>query len=437
MAQYRIGQLRISPTQADFEQQLQNAHQAKLRPECLCTGEAGLPMYIARINNRYWIKRMPSTGRKHAVGCSSWETPEEFSGRSDLVGTALRYKEDEVALRLGFSLSHRGTGDGNAMEKSSREKPTAKSELEDTRLTLRSLLHDLWDEEGLTSWSGISTPRDWSYVYDCLTKAASRRTVKHAELLRYLYIPKALIKENQREIEGERRQRFARIAGVDDKKVHHLLVVMGEIAPIEGNGGDRIVNFKEMPNQPFVIKEDLYKQMLKHLGREMNLASTKSAGHLIMIGTVRIEREGTPVFEEVFLMYVTENWIPYENLYERLLIEDLINDGRSFMRLLRYNRPNNAPMPTLLLTDCDNAPLSIYVRESQSSPPSAQLSAAVAASKYQTIVWDVLERGELPELPPKSSDSRPWVPGDASPAQSPSEADGLARAAYSGAEPVL
>lgn len=403
MAKYRIGDKTISPAEANFEQVLQAAKQAGLRPECLCTGDAGVVMYIAQINNRFWLKRMPNSGRMHAVGCASWETPEEFSGRHDLVGSALRYKEkEEVALRLGFSLSHRGKGDGDAMERSNKEKPTAKVAPEDARLTLKSLLHYLWDEAGLTAWTGGDEPRDWPFVHDSLSLAAARKTVKHAELQNYLFIPKPRSRHTQGEIDSDRRKRFGQIAGFDDKKVRHLLLMTGQVKSMKQVGGDWNVLFEEMPGYPFLIKGDLHAQMIKHLGREMRLVSSESPGFLVLVGTFYVEQGGIAVFEEVSLMYVNESWIPYESIYERDLIGALIEQKRSFLRLLRYNRPNASPMPTLLLTDCGDDPVAVYVLDAESSTSSGQMTAAAAASKYESIVWDPKVTGDIPTVPPKT-----------------------------------
>ena len=373
-------------------------------------------MYIAHINDRYWLKRMPGTGRRHAVGCSSWEIPEEFSGRSDLVGSAIHYTEDEVKLRLGFPLSHRGRRDKEKVEQANAEKPTAKGKIDDARLTLRSLLHYLWDEAGLTTWSADCLPRNWAFAYDSLSMAAARKTVKHAELQRYLYLPRPCDKQRVAQIEGERRQRFAQVSGTDDKKVHHLLVMVGAVESIKLSGENYRATFTDMPNYPIVIKPDLYGKMLKNLGKEMRMCQADSTGQMIMIGTFCVEVEGTAVFEEVALMYVNEDWIPYENIYDRDLIEKLQKDKRSFLRLLRYNRPTATPMPTLLLTDQGDAPLSIYVLDAEASTTAKQIEDSAIASKYEYIVWNPKVDGEIPALPPiqlrSNSSQAVTLPGD-------------------------
>jgi hypothetical protein len=415
MSKYRIGDITVSSTQPDFEQTLETAYLAKLRPECLCVGEKGLAMYIAQINNRYWVKRMPNSGGEHAVGCGSWETPEEFSGRSDLIGSALNYKEGEVALRLGFALSHRGKKkEVEPIEKSNKEKPTAKADADETKLTLRSLLHYLWDEAGLTSWAGrAGKPRDWTYVHDQLSMAASRKTVKHLELLRHLFIPQSPSKDRQAEIDADRRLRFAQVAGPDPvKKVQHLLMMVGAVNPMLQVGADYHITFKDLPNFPFIVGSTLRDQMFRNLGREMRLAQTLSPGHLVMLGTVRVEKEGTAFFEEIALMYVNEKWIPYENIYERDLLDELIKDERCFLRLLRYNRPSSNPMPSFLLTDCGDAPVSIYVIDAESSLGSAQVAASAAASKYESIIWNPKIEGAIPAFPQKSEGTGTAEPAD-------------------------
>ncbi|MCQ4438491.1 DUF1173 domain-containing protein, partial [Clostridioides difficile] len=62
-----------------FLAKLPAAHEAKTRPLCLCSTPP-IPMYIARFEGRYQVKRMPGTGAKHKLGCDSYETPPGLSG---------------------------------------------------------------------------------------------------------------------------------------------------------------------------------------------------------------------------------------------------------------------------------------------------------------------------------------------------------------------
>jgi len=397
VARYSIGQATVSPDQPDFEQMLQSAYNSKLRPNCLCVGASGVPMYISQINGRFWLKRMPDTGRQHATGCASWEMPEEFSGRSDLYGSGFTYEENEVKLRLNFPLSRRGGQSPPPTAKANAEKPSVQAD--GKRLTLRSLLHYLWDEAGLTNWPGKNARRNWTFVNESLTIAADQKTVKQDNLQHYLYLPEAWTKEHREEISGRRRERFARISGTDGKNGHQLLLVIAEVKDIEQAGmGFRTV-FYHLPDCPFVMEQKLHERLLRHFGKEMRMWTGKQPGHMILTGTFSVSPEGTPMLEEVCLMFVSEEWIPYDNIYELAIIQKLVAEKRTFLRILRYNRPTAAPMPTFLLTDHGNDPVALYVLDAESSADVAQVEASASASSYAHWMWNPRTHGEILPMP--------------------------------------
>ncbi|MQY18961.1 DUF1173 family protein [Nocardia macrotermitis] len=65
-------------------------------PGCLCnpSEDGGVPMYVARIGDRYYLKCMPGSGPDHAPDCGSWSPPAELSGLAPLLGTAIRDNPD-------------------------------------------------------------------------------------------------------------------------------------------------------------------------------------------------------------------------------------------------------------------------------------------------------------------------------------------------------
>ena len=63
-----------------------------------------------------------------------------------------------------------------------------------------------------------------------------------------------------------------------------------------------------------------------------------------------------PEFEEMALMTVTSEWIPFENVYDKLLIEQLTRARRSFVKGLRYNMPAQRPMASCVASDTQPRP---------------------------------------------------------------------------------
>jgi hypothetical protein len=241
--------------------------------------------------------------------------------------------------------------------------------------------------------------RNWTFVSESLTIAADQKTVKQDNLQHYLYLPESWTKEHREEIAGRRRERFARISGTDGKNGHQLLLVIAEVKDIEQAGiGFRTV-FYHLPDCPFVMEQKLHERLLRHFGKEMRMWTGKQPGHMILTGTFSVSPEGMPMLEEVCLMFVSEEWIPYDNIYELAMIQKLVAEKRTFFRILRYNRPTAAPMPTFLLTDHGKDPVALYVLDAESSADVAQVEASASASSYAHWMWSPRTHGEIPPMP--------------------------------------
>jgi hypothetical protein len=113
----------------------------------------GVEMYVARLmssHGGYIVKRMPDTGSYHAPDCPSYEPPAEFSGLGQVLGSAIT--EDpttgETTLKLDFPLIK--MPGRSQMPPSGSDRDSVASD--GIKLTLRGLLHFLWDEAELTRW---------------------------------------------------------------------------------------------------------------------------------------------------------------------------------------------------------------------------------------------------------------------------------------------
>ncbi|MCC7458051.1 MAG: DUF1173 family protein [Nitrospira sp.] len=174
---YLVGGRRLDTGSAEFGDAIAAAHAAHQRPRCLCL-VGGVEMYVARLagsNEGYIVKRMPDTGCQHAPDCPSYEPPPEASGLGQVLGSAIT--EDpatgETTLKLDFPMSKiagRSTmptagGDSDSVASSG------------TRLSLRGLLHYLWDQAELTRWQpGFAGKRSWGTVRRHLLQAAEHKS---------------------------------------------------------------------------------------------------------------------------------------------------------------------------------------------------------------------------------------------------------------------
>lgn len=369
MSNYRINAAVISPENPDFQDLLRSAYQARLRPMCLCKGEPGIPMYIALVNDRFWLKRMPNSGQEHAMGCGSWDMPEELSGRKDVFNSGVTYEGDEVRLKFDFSLTKiagrtppaPATGAGTSVKAAA------------SRLTLQGLLHFLWEEAGLTKWPGMGTRRDYAFVYSSLTAAMQQKSVGKDELENHVLLPEPdHFKSNPYEISPKIQKMIDSIAIPDGKQGHHLLIALGELEdelPAAGYASDFPAMLAHFKNRPFLVNEKTKKGLDRRYGGLNELWTGqripgRPASHMVVIGTFSASVQGSLRIEEWTQMLVDENWIPYDSLNERDLLRQLILEKRSFQRPLRYNRHDKIIMPSYMLTDTAPKPCAIFLAPS-------------------------------------------------------------------------
>lgn len=410
MAKYRIGSTVAAPNQPDFPRLLEDAYKAHVRPFCLCKGEPGSPMYIACVNGAFYLKRMPNTGKQHASTCTSWDTPDELSGRGDLIGTAISYEEEKIIVKIGFPLSKIGkrTTPQNGGE---REEEKAEVDASGKKLTFRGFLHFIWQEAGLVKWEHSSQSRNWSFVHPLLIDASEHIEVHNAPLSKNLYVPEPFLtfkdpsktREYAEKIELRRRDRFRSfMPGESNRKMKPLMVVIGELKAVTKNGiGGHQVTLKHLPDYRFLVDEELFKNIHGAWGTEINMWTTdsKSKRRIILGATCAVLPEGVAQLEKVCLMLVNDQWIPFDTLYQEELLCKLQDARRSFTRVLRYNHSKGTISLAAWLNDAGEQPIAMHIVANDEELQQAMKD--TADSPYKRWYWNVGASLEVPAFPAK------------------------------------
>jgi hypothetical protein len=396
----------VNPHQPDISKILAQAYEefkakGKLRPMCLCNGEPGLPMYIVKVSENFYLKRMPNTGRDHAVGCGSWEMPDEFSGRTDVFGSGISYDGENMMLRLSFPLAKQGSRVAPEPNPNSSDDKLSVNN-GGKRLSLQGLLHMLWEEAGLNKWQGAEPNRTWEYVFQNLNMAVDGKVVKQHPLGRFLYIPQPFNKEKIEELEGDRKKRFIEHAMQEGKQGHQLMLLIAELKKIDeaGSGGYRAI-VKHVPGFSFIVNDHLNDRIIKNYSKEIATirATEEKWSHQIVAATFSVMPEGSAEIEEISYMPVTAQWIPFDNIYENELFSKLVATKRSFTRPLRYNRAKGVSMPSAVLTDTAGGPTALYVVAVGQDIEKVQRESLEL--DYDKWFWDLTASAMLPGLPPR------------------------------------
>lgn len=383
MSTYIFGRQLVAAEHPSFPGLVAMAHADKTRPLCACK-TPGVPMYIARVGERYIVKRMPSSGIAHHPDCQSFEPPPELSGLGEVSGSAIQEDVETgmTTLKLDFSLS-RAAG-RSAPPPKGAEADTVRTD--GSKLTLRGLLHYLWEESGLNKWSpAMDGKRSWYVVRKFLLQAALQKDAKGSPLDTLLFIPESFSIEKKDDIERRRLAKLSRIvtpaAPGGNRPLMLLVGEVKEIAP--ARYGQKII-VKHLPSMHFMLADDLAKKMAKRFVNELALWNADESTHLMLVATFGIGASGFVTVEEMALMVTSSNWIPVEHAAESELVAALTADHRRFAKGMRYNLATTKPLATVVLTDSNPKPVAMYVMPMG------------ASDEYRDALGDLIDTGAFP-----------------------------------------
>ena len=394
---YRIGQAILTQEDAGFGAALAEAYRARQRPVCLCCDQ-GAAMYIARIGEQFFVKRMPLSGADHDPHCQSYEPPYELSGLGPLIGGAIQLDPDKgmAALKLDFSLSKRGAlkSTGGAVQ---NERPV-KNEIR--KLSLRALLHYLWHQGGLTEWTAHwAGKRHWFQVRSHLIDAAATMTVKGGALTERLFVPENFRPDDKAAID---KRRALALAGIRAPAAgpRKLMLLIGEVKEFASARSGQKIIVKHMPGFPLMIEETVWRRLQSRYAAELQLWQANTTFHLVVIATFGMTQSGLASIDEIVLMSTSEQWLPIENAYEQQLVERLSRLSLKSVKGLRFNLSCNQPIAAATLPHRRPAPVALYI-----VPPDAdeEFEAALAdmiaaRTDVEPWIWRVAE-GEMPPFP--------------------------------------
>ncbi len=319
-------------------------------------------MYVARLagsDRGYIVKRMPDTGSHHAPDCPSYEPPAEFSGRGQVLGSAIT--EDpatgETTLRLDFPLA-RMPG-RSTMPPAGGESDSVSSS--GTKLSLRGLLHYLWDQAELTRWHpGFVGKRTWATVRRHLLQAAEHKLARGDSLRARLYVPEPFSIDERDAIDVRRLAQWQHAVAAPGK-AQHLMLLIGEVKEIvpARYGFKAIV--KHMPDQAFSIDEQLYRRLGRRFEPELALWGASDDIHMVMIATFGVSNAGVPAIHELCLMPVTRQWLPVADGFEKQLLDRLVGENRAFVKGLHYNLGRDNGIASAVLTDCEGLAPMLFI----------------------------------------------------------------------------
>lgn len=398
MQRYYLLDREIESDDPGFEALLGRAYTLHTGALCLCRRDVELKLYISQRLGSFVLSRWPGTGQAHIPGCEHYEAPDFLTGKGEVQGTAI-VEDDagDVSLKFGFPLS-RGAA-RSAPGAMTNEKPTVVSK--GHRLSMRGLLHFLWDRAELTHWHPrMANKRNWFVVRRAVVNAALGCRVRGEALMSSLFVPEPFQLDRNDDIEKRRRSEL----GEAYASLDAIMVIVGEVKTIEpARYGEKIM-IRHLPDWPFLMDEDMAKRFHRRFAVEEELwRSDEDGGHLMMAASFSIGRSGLPHLYEMAVMPVTAQWLPYETRDERSLIAKAVTAQRRFVKGLRFNLASEKPIASIALKDTGPEATAVYL--ARNLPDPAQDEALGLLLKTPGVHHQVWRPGET--LPAVVSGSRP------------------------------
>ena len=394
------------PHDPGLQEALARVYGTPARPRCLCT-EGGVEMYVSKFHE-FVIKRMPESGNGHALTCPSNDLQASESGIGQLLGEAIIERgSGDVELRLGFPLTRRL---GRAA--SVRDAPsTSDVTVARKQLSLRGLLHFLWERAGFNRWyPGMHGKRSYAVLRKFLLQACDGVETKGLQLSERVFVPEPFSVERANEISRRRKEALSALLAPDTNTQFGMMIVIGELKEFRPTTSAYLIVMKHLPDCPFVLEPRAGERVRNTFEREL-LAWNSGQVRLVAACLTHARDEHCYEIDSLTLMMIGAQWIPLEHVHEKDVADKLIGEARAFIKPLRYETKHAGQFPNFELLDVGLRPLPLDILSSfLTRVERAAKVKAIEARTPKGWMWDTAEGAVIPDLPGKRGGAKDVLP---------------------------
>ena len=273
------------------------------------------------------------------------------------------------------------------------------------RMSLRALLHYLYERAGFNRWyPAMEGRRNQGVLHKYLSEAARGVLLKGAMLDERLYVPEPFRAEFKEQIGERRRKKLALLLSHEDAVQFKMAILVGEYNGSEPTTFGRRIIVKHLPDVPLYMQSKAWERVERSYGAILQArdADVSRKPRVMLAALIYAKREHVYQVDTLSMMLTTDQWIPLEGLHELPLIEALQRAQRAFVKPLKYDARTVAAFPNVLLLDCGKVPLPLHVVSPFVDVKERALKEkVVAACGMSAWVWTTDK--VLPPLPERAS----------------------------------
>jgi hypothetical protein len=321
-----VAQARLQPGQIKA---LTKMHLAKQRCECQCAPNR--PKLLVRRTPSAWIiARMPHTEAQHSAQCAFAESFSIEITRPGKHPDAIDFRRGIARVNLGISLKSQAYPICDD-ERNGSDLPREREVHVVTRTTLAGFAHLAWERAKLNAWTPcLSDRRSWLDYASLIMQEANRCTIDGVSALEYVYPlvcessePEAL---EEAHLALQQRLALARARG-------QRVILVGPVADAEPTfirfAGLTTVAYHKGSKNAVALKEQI-KQRCDAQPIAWAIIEPKMPRGAIMAETGAL---GMNVIE-MHVLFCTRQLIPTNSRSEAKLLDQLVSEGRSFIKPL-------------------------------------------------------------------------------------------------------
>ena len=213
-------------------------------------------------------------------------------------------------------------------------------------LSLRGLLHYLWERAGFNRWyPRMQGKRSYWVLRKFLLQASEEVETKGLRLAERVFIPENFSRDQVAEI-AQRRDAALSILLSPDADLHFkMMIAIGELKAFTVTTLGYTLVLKHLPECAFFLDHKTGERTKRAFEAEL-LAWSAGLVKLVVACLFHAKQEHLYQIDTLTLMMTSDEWIPLDHAYEKDLVDKLVREQRTFIKPLRYEAKQPASFPT-------------------------------------------------------------------------------------------
>jgi hypothetical protein len=339
---------------------LAKAKENDVHPRCECT-KASPSFYIAK-RSKFYLAKMPGTGKLHNPACTSFELDGDVRGLNAYEKSVVKLNSDGMlAIKIHAPFSHKRVDRNERVTLGSNTIPSVQAQHQKQEaMSLSALLAILWEQAELNRWYPLfAGKRSWGVVRKRLAEASENIVAKRTQLSSILFIPESFKLDRKDEIDSRRKERFNSIMRHQNGKTQYM-VAIGRIRNIEVNDKSVSIRLAQQGNNVVYWGEKFIATKIESSGC-MDVLNDADDQKVMVIMIINRDDRDALMIRDIGFLQIDDHFLPSKTAEDVVITKVLIEGERDFIKTMPYDTTNDNVYPDFMLLDTGLKPTPLAI----------------------------------------------------------------------------